>query len=813
MTGIRAKHNEAMDLVARMTLEEKATFCSGRGFWHLEALPRLDIPRVMVTDGPHGLRKQTRGADHVGLNASVPATCFPTASALASSWDIALLERVGEALGRESAAENVAVLLGPGINIKRHPLCGRNFEYYSEDPLLSGELAAAFIRGVQSQGVGTSLKHYAVNNQEHGRMYVDAIVDERTLRELYLKGFEIAVKRSQPWTVMCAYNRVNGTYCGEHDWLLNRVLRDEWGFEGLVVSDWGATNDRVRGLASGLDLEMPGIGGANDLRVHDAVLGGALDEAVLDRAVARNVSVSLLGAELAANAHPVDLDTHHQFARRVAGECIVMLKNDAPAGAGAPLLPLDAQVRLAVIGEFAKRPRFQGTGSSQVQPTRIDCAFDAISAYLAHEPVYARGYDAVTSDPDEALLEEARQVAAGAEAVVVFAGLPGIYESEGFDRDHLNLPVQHDRLIEVVCEANPSVVVVLSNGAPVLMPWVDRPAALLEAYLGGQAGGGAAADVLFGAVNPSGRLAETFPASRKQVGSDPWFPGSGRQVCYREGLYVGYRQPGIEPLFPFGFGLSFTTFDYDGLRMSAADVHADEPVAVSCTVRNTGNVAGAEVIQLYVADPECRVYRPHRELRGFRKVRLEPGGSAEVHFDLDRQAFAFFDADAGQWVVEPGEFRIEIGASSLDIRLSASLSVHSDDEIRTPAVAGPTSLPGGGLAVDDATFADMLGRPVPPAELVRPFHLNSSVSEIGTTWLGSRVRRRVVAGFRAQMGGAGDDPVLNRMFETMADEMPLRALALFGGGFVTLAQLELLVALLNHRYLEAVRLYLRQRRS
>jgi len=810
MAGIRAKHNEAMDLVARMTLEEKASFCSGRGFWHLEALPRLDIPKVMVTDGPHGLRKQTRGADHVGLNASVPATCFPTASALASAWDPELLETVGEALGRESAAENVAVLLGPGINIKRHPLCGRNFEYYSEDPLLSGTLAAAFIRGVQSQGVGTSLKHYAVNNQEHGRMYVDAIVDERTLRELYLKGFEIAVKQSQPWTVMCAYNRVNGTYCGEHDWLLNRVLREEWGFEGLVVSDWGATNDRVNGLASGLDLEMPGIGGANDRRVLDAVMRGELDERVLDRAVARNVSVSLLGAELAAETHTVDLDAHHRLARRVAAECIVLLKNDVPAGRDAPLLPLAAQARVAVVGAFAKRPRFQGTGSSQVQPTRIDTAFDAIAGYLGAAPAYAAGYDPVSSDPDDALLEEARTVASAADVVIVFAGLPGIYESEGFDRDHLNLPAQHDRLIEVVCAVNASVVVVLSNGAPVLMPWLDRPAAVLEAYLAGQAGGGGAADVLFGAVNPSGRLAETFPASREQVGSDRWFPGEGRQVCYREGLYVGYRQPGIEPRFPFGFGLSYTRFAYDDLRLSATDVHADDGLTVTCAIRNTGMVAGAEVVQLYVSDPECRVYRPERELKAFTKVRLEPGASAEVRFALDREAFTFFDVRAGRMVVEPGGFRIDVGASSRDIRCSATLMVRSDDQILSPAVAGP-SVTASGLEADDAAFAAMLGAPVPASEPIRPFHLNSSVSEIGATWLGSRVRARVVAGFRAQMGGASDDPVLNRMFETMADEMPLRALALFGGGRITLEQLEVLVALLNHRYLEAVRVYLRRR--
>ncbi|HEY5645502.1 MAG TPA: glycoside hydrolase family 3 C-terminal domain-containing protein [Pseudomonadales bacterium] len=798
MTGIRAKHNEAANLVAQMTREEKAAFCSGRGFWHLEALPRLGVPRVMITDGPHGLRKQTSGGDQVGLHASEPATCFPTASALASSWDRELLESVGRALGRESAAAGVIVLLGPGINIKRHPLCGRNFEYYSEDPLLTGELAAAFIQGVQSQGVGTSLKHYAVNNQELGRMYVDAIVDERTLREIYLKGFQIAVRKAQPWTVMCAYNRVNGTYCAEHDWLLNRVLRDEWGFEGLVVSDWGATNDRVLGLTHGLDLEMPGVDGANDRRVLEALARGDLDETVLDRTVTRNVSVSLLGADLAGAPPVVDFDAHHALARRAAAESAVLLKNEGP------LLPLSAGDRLAVIGAFARAPRYQGTGSSQVRPTRLECAFDAITSTLGEAPAYAAGYDPVRSEPDDALLEEARAVAAAADVVVLFAGLPGIYESEGFDRDHLNLPEQHDRLIEAVCSVNERVVVVLINGAPVLMPWLGRPAAVLEAYLGGQAGGAGIADVLFGAVNPSGRLAETFPASVSAVGSDPWFPGEGRQVCYREGVYVGYRQPDTRPLFPFGFGLSYTTFEYAGLELSAAEIDADEGLHVALTLRNAGDRAGAEVVQLYVSDPVCRVYRPERELRAFRKIRLEPGEVGKVRFALDRDAFAFFDVVAGRWVVEAGEFLIGVGASSRDIRLMQTVTVRSADPVRSPVVAGPQATPAG-LAVDDATFAAMLGRPVPPPEPIRPFHLNSSVREISSTWLGSKVRDRVVAGFRAQMGGGTGDPVLDKMFDTMAAEMPLRALALFGGGRITRDQLEVLLALLNRRPLEALK--------
>ncbi|MBT4523125.1 MAG: glycoside hydrolase family 3 protein, partial [Halieaceae bacterium] len=479
--GLSSKHKQAADIVAKMTLEEKAAFCSGKDFWHLEACERLGVPSVMVTDGPHGLRKQAGEADHVGLNASVPATCFPTASALASSWDTDLLREVGVALGEQCVAENVAVLLGPGMNIKRHPLCGRNFEYFSEDPLLTGELAAAMIQGVQSQGVGTSVKHYAVNNQEQWRMFVDAIVDQRTLREIYLRGFEIAVKKAQPWTVMCAYNRLNGTYCSEHTWLLNSVLRDEWGFEGLVVTDWGAMNDRILGVSAGLDLEMPASGGVNDERIIAAVRRGALAESDIDQIVQRIVSLSLLGADLSERGTSIDQAAHHQLARKAAIESSVLLKNEGQ------LLPLPTSANIAVIGAFAKQPRYQGAGSSQVTPTRLDSAFESMQTLISDPTTlrYAPGYEPTHSKPDSALIDEAVALARSADIAVVFAGLPGIYESEGFDRQHMRLPEQHDRLIEAICDANPNTVVVLANGAPVEMPWIARPGAVLESYLSG----------------------------------------------------------------------------------------------------------------------------------------------------------------------------------------------------------------------------------------------------------------------------------------------------------------------------------------
>ncbi|WP_037289711.1 beta-glucosidase family protein [Saccharibacillus sacchari] len=683
-----SQHNQAKEtpnikeLIAQMTLEEKAGLCSGQDFWHTKGIERLGIPSVMVTDGPHGLRKQAEGADHLGLNDSVPATCFPSAAGIASSWDRDLIRQMGTALGEECQAENVAVLLGPGANIKRSPLCGRNFEYFSEDPYLSSEIAASHIQGVQSQGVGTSLKHFAVNNQEHRRMSVDAIVDERTLREIYLASFEGAVKKGQPWTVMCSYNRVNGTYASEHPYLLNDILKEEWGLEGFVVSDWGAVNERAEGLAAGLELEMPSSGGIGDGKIAEAVKNGTLSEEKLNAAVERILRVVFRSvAEKVENA-TYDKDEHHALARRVARESMVLLKNDDR------VLPLKRSGKIAVIGELAKRPRYQGGGSSHIKPTKLEVAYDEFVQEAGDAEVsYASGYSLKGDTVDEAKIAEAVKLAANSDVVVLYAGLPDAYESEGYDRTHLRLPDNQLKLIEELSKAQPNLVVVLSNGSPVEMPWLGGVKGLLEAYLGGQALGGAIADILFGNVSPSGKLAETFPVRIEDTPAYLSFPGVGDRVEYREGIYVGYRyydKKAIQPLFPFGFGLSYTTFAYSELKLSASQTSADAGLEVSVQVKNTGSVAAKEIVQLYVRDVESTVDRPQQELKGFEKVELEPGESKTVSLTLDRRAFAYYDVQTGGWRVESGMFEVGVGSSSRDIALTAEVQIEGDQPVLEP---------------------------------------------------------------------------------------------------------------------------------
>lgn len=664
-------------IISQMTLEEKASLCSGLDMWHTKPIERLGIPSIMMTDGPHGIRKQAGPS----FSDSVPATCFPTASCLASSWDRSLIERVGKAIGEECQAEGVSIILGPGVNIKRSPLCGRNFEYFSEDPYLSSEMAKSHILGVQSQGVGTSLKHFAANNQEHRRHSIDEIIDERTLREIYLASFENAVKYAQPWTVMSAYNKINGKYCSENEFLLTKVLKEEWGHEGFVVSDWGAVDDRVSALMAGLELEMPSSHGINDKKIVEAVKSGKLPEEVLDRAVERLLKIIFKAIDNKKEGATYDKIAHHQLARDVAKECIVLLKNEDN------ILPLKKSGTIAIIGAFAKKPRFEGGGSSHVNPTMIDIPYDEIEKIVGNEAklLYAQGYNPDNEEIDENLINEAKDVAQKADVAVIFAGLPDNYESEGYDRPHMGMPESHNRLISEIAEVQKNIVVVLFNGSPVEMPWITKVKGLFEAYLPGQGGGNAIAELLFGIVNPCGKLAETFPQRLSHNPSFLNFPGEDDMVEYREGIFVGYRyydKKGIEPLFPFGYGLSYTTFEYNGISIDKKEINDNETVTVTVKVKNTGNVAGKEIVQLYVRDVQSSVIRPEKELKGFEKVELKPGEEKSVTFTLDKRAFAYYNVDIKDWYVETGDFEILVGSSSKDIRLKETVKVNSTTKIK-----------------------------------------------------------------------------------------------------------------------------------
>jgi beta-glucosidase len=672
---------EAEMLVSMLTLEEKALLTSGRDAWSTQPIERLGIPFIWVADGPHGLRRAP-STDTWGYGDQAPATCFPTASALAASWDLNLVRQTGQALGQEAQALGVNVLLGPGVNIKRSPLGGRNFEYFSEDPVLAGELAAAYIDGVQSQGVGTSLKHYAVNNQETDRMYMNSDVDERTLNEIYLTPFEIAVKKAQPWTVMACYNRVQGVYGTHSNLLLTQKLKEEWGFEGIVVSDWDAVVDRVEGIRTGMHLEMPGKKGhlTNQL-VIDAVRNGDLDEAVLDRLVMDILTVVLKANASARQDVDQDLDGHHAFARKIATQAIVLLKND---GSLLPLSP-DRYRNVAIIGEFAARPRYQGNGSSEVKPPRLDRFVDIADAEYGNTVnfTYAQGYE-LKDDVDLSLVEAAKKAAAAADVALVFAGLPQHYESEGIDRTHIDLPPSHNRLISEVASVQENTVVVLTNGSAVAMPWVDEVPSIVEGWLGGQAGAGGVADVLFGKVNPSGKLAETFPARLEDTPTFLNFPGEQGESLYGERIFVGYRHydaKAIEPLFPFGHGLSYTTFDYRDIAVSATEFTDSEGLTVTATITNTGKLAGKEAVQLYVSDLSSSLQRPDRELKAFTKVSLGAGESKTVRFTLDARDFSYYDPRHSQWVAESGGFEIGIGASSADIRLTETVQLKSGMEL------------------------------------------------------------------------------------------------------------------------------------
>lgn len=664
-------------LIENLTLEEKAGLCSGADFWHTKSVERLGIPAIMVSDGPHGLRKQVDSEFHPDEHRSVKAVCYPAGSALACSFDRSLMQKVGEYLGEEARAENIHTLLGPAINIKRSPLCGRNFEYLSEDPYLAGELSASYVKGVQSKNVGVSVKHYAANNQEYKRMSVDAIVDERTLREIYLKAFEITIKKSNPWTLMCAYNKLNGTYCSENKKLLTDIPRNEWGYEGIIMTDWGAMNDRVKAIKAGLELEMPSSSGYNDRKIVEAVKNGELDIEILNNTVRKLLEWIELGLNELPEIKNYDKELHHSFSRRVAGECAILLKNNNE------ILPLKKSGNIAFIGPFAKKPRYQGGGSSHVDAFKVTSAVEAVGDLVANNAdlsiIYKAGIEDDGVTRNEALLKDAVEAAKASEAAVLFVGLPDSFEAESYDRDHMDMPDCQNELIEAVAAVQPNTVVVLHKGSPVTMPWKDQVVAILDMYLGGQAVGGAAVDILFGDVNPSGKLAESMPYRLEDTPCYLNFPGDGKKVYYSEGVFVGYRyydSKRMGVMYPFGHGLSYTKFSIGDIKVSDSLFDGKGTVNVSVKVKNIGNTVGAEVVQLYISpfDELLRI-RPLKELKGFEKVYLMPGEERVTSFELDYYSFAYYNVDVNDWHVEPGEYKILVGNSSRNITCEASLEL------------------------------------------------------------------------------------------------------------------------------------------
>lgn len=769
------------DILSQMTLEEKASLCSGDTFWLTKAIDRLGVPAVWLSDGPNGIRKEKQGSATNVMRPAETATCFPTAVTLASSWDKDLIEEVGSAIAEEAHSLGVTTVLGPGVNIKRSPLCGRNFEYLSEDPFLAGRMGAAYVHGVQKNGIGVSVKHFCANDQEHLRMCIDSVVDERTLREIYLPAFEHIVKTEQPATIMSSYNRLNGTYLSDNRRMLTEILREEWGFKGIVVSDWGGMNDRVESIKAGNDLEMPGNGGMNDRNIIKAVKAGKLSEEDLDRVVYRMIKFAF---ERKANetTGPVAFDKHHAVARKAAANGAVLLKNDGG-------LPVKDGATVAVIGTLAKEIRYQGSGSSHINVPKTVSFTEALEEN-GKEFVYAPGYSLKGDGYNAKLIEEAKNVARGKDVVLLFIGLTDVYESEGFDRTHMKMPSSHELLATELVKVNPNVVVVLSGGSPVeLGSWKDDVKSILNLYLGGQAGGEGAYDVIYGLVNPSGKLAETFPVKNEDSLASKYFPMGPRSVEYRESVYVGYRyfdKANKEVAYPFGHGLSYTKFEYSDISVSANEIKEGTPLIVKCTVSNVGQVAGAEVVELYVADKESTIYRPVKELKGFKKVYIEPGKSREVEFVLDSRAFAYYNTEINDWHIESGEFDILVGASSRDIRLTATVNVLSArPEVVCPDYREITpsyyTLPEEGISAEE--YEKLLGRPL---EGNAPFRkgeltINNSVEQCAVNGFGKFLLGVLVFGSKIVAIGTENPDMITRSVR----DMPLRSFSGFTGGIVS----------------------------
>lgn len=789
------------DIVEKMSLKQKADFVSGYDYWHLEEAEELGLPKIMITDGPHGLRKQNPNGKGVGLGNSYPATCMPPAATSACSWDEELLREEGEALAEECLQEKVSVILGPGTNIKRSPVCGRNFEYFSEDPLLAGKMSAGLINGCQSKGIGTSLKHFACNSQEAFRMIINEVIDERTMREIYFPAFEIAVKEAQPWTIMNSYNRINGVYASQNDWLQNKVARDEWGFEGLFVTDWGASVDRVPGLEAGTDLEMPSSGTLNSERIIAAVENGVLDEAVLDEGVDNVVDLIIKSKPALEKDFKYDVEAHHAVARKVAEGSMVLLKNDDN------ILPLKSNAKIAVIGEMAKAPRYQGAGSSVINPTKLDNAYDSLIE-LGSDVTYAQGYykapptkkDKNRTSESE-LTAEAVKAAKAADVALVFIGLTEEFEAEGYDRDNIDMPAAHNALVSEVVKANPNTVVVLAGGSVVNMPWIEDVKALLNMGLSGQAGGSAAANILMGKVNPSGKTAETYPLSFDENPVYGNYPGSPVISEHKESIYIGYRYYDTAKknvLFPFGFGLSYTTFEYSDIKLSESEIKDNETVTVSFKIKNTGDMDGAEIAQVYVADKESTIFRPEKELRAFTKVFIKAGEEKEVSVTLGKRAFAYYNTNIGDWHVETGEFAVLVGSSSRDIRLEAAVNVISTVEAEIPDYkkSAPAYYTADIAGMNGGQWAAVYGQQLPSAErdTSAKITIYNCLDDASHTKWGGRIGRliqSVITKFASAETGDG------AMLQAMAVQIPMRNFISMSMGVFSPKMAEGLLQILN----------------
>lgn len=788
------KHPE---IVEKMSLEQKAKFVSGYDYWHLEEAKELGLPKIMVTDGPHGLRKQNtdkKTSDGIGLGNSVPATCMPPAATSACSWDEDLLREEGEALAEECLQEKVSVILGPGTNIKRSPVCGRNFEYFSEDPLLAGKMSANLINGCQSKGIGNSLKHFACNSQEAFRMVVNEVIDERTIREIYFPAFEIAVKEAQPWTVMNSYNRINGVYASQNYWLQEQVLRKEWGFKGLVLTDWGASVDRIPGLENGTDLEMPSSGTLNTQRIIDAVNNGTLKEEVLDKRVDNVVDLIIKSKPALEKEFKFDVEAHHSIARKVAEGSMVLLKNEGG------ILPLKSGAKVAVIGELAKAPRFQGAGSSVINPTKLDNAYDEL-VKLGVDVTYAQGYEKGKDEINSQLVSEAKNVAAKADVALVFVGLTEEFEGEGYDRENINMPSSHNNLVSEIAKANENTVVVLAGGSVVYIPWISEVKALLNSGLGGQAGGSAVANILTGKVNPSGKTAETYPLTFDDNPTFGNYPGGPVVSEHKESVYIGYRYYDTaekEVLFPFGYGLSYTTFEYSGIKLSAKEINDTDTLKVSFTIKNTGNVDGAEIAQVYVADKESTIFRPKKELRAFTKVFLKAGESKEVTLELSKRAFAYYNVNLGDWHVESGDFEIMVGASSRDIKLTDTVNVKSTVEAVVPDYreTAPAYYTADIKNITDEQWTAVYGQELPAREVdkSKPIDIYCCLNDARHTKWGGKICR-LIENIMSKMGSDANGD--GKMLAAMATQIPIRNFIAMSMGVFSPEMADGLIMMLN----------------